>query len=116
MRRVPRRREGIAAVACFIACCLAVDTDSPAKLRLPFVGNRPKHVLRRRMRELMRTRRAPIKRNVQRGAIMGQQKQMKGMSWGKFAAMIAVSVFVMFFLMYQLVYSVDHATFSVNRL
>jgi len=38
------------------------------------------------------------------------------MSWGRFAAMIAVSVVIMFFLMYQLVYSTDHATFSVNRL
>lgn len=47
---------------------------------------------------------------------MEQQKQMKGMSWGRFAAMIATSTFVMFFLMYQLVYSLDHATFSVNRL
>lgn len=39
-----------------------------------------------------------------------------GMSWGRFAAMIAVSVVIMFFLMYQLVYSPDHALFSVNRL
>lgn len=38
-----------------------------------------------------------------------------GMSWRRFAAMIAVSAFVMFFLMYQLVYSLDHATFSLNR-
>ncbi|MFN4141752.1 MAG: DUF305 domain-containing protein [Aestuariivirga sp.] len=30
--------------------------------------------------------------------------------------MIAVSTVLMFFLMYQLVYSIDHATFSVNRL
>lgn len=47
---------------------------------------------------------------------MDQQKQMKGMSWGRFAAMIATSTFIMFFLMYQLIYSVDHAMFSVNRL
>ena len=47
---------------------------------------------------------------------MGQQKQMKGMSWGRFAAMIAASTVIMFFLMYQLVYSLDHAEFSVNRL
>lgn len=48
---------------------------------------------------------------------MDQQKQqMKGMGWGRFAAMIATSVFVMFFLMYQLVYSFDHAMFSFNRL
>jgi hypothetical protein len=39
-----------------------------------------------------------------------------GMSWGRFAAMIATSTFVMFFLMYQLVYELDDALFSVNRL
>lgn len=37
------------------------------------------------------------------------------MSWGKFAAMIATSAFIMFFLMYQLVYELDHALFSINR-
>lgn len=37
------------------------------------------------------------------------------MGWGRFAAMIAVSTFVMFFLMYQLVYEYDHAMFSMNR-
>ncbi|MFO7651644.1 MAG: DUF305 domain-containing protein [bacterium] len=47
---------------------------------------------------------------------MEQQKQMMGMSWGRFAAMIATSTFVMFFLMYQLIYSLDHAVFSVSRL
>ncbi len=41
---------------------------------------------------------------------------MKSMSWGRFAAMIATSTFIMFFLMYQLVYEADHAMFSVNRL
>lgn len=41
---------------------------------------------------------------------------MMSMSWGKFAAMIAASVIAMFFLMYQLIYSWDHATFSMNRL
>lgn len=46
---------------------------------------------------------------------MSQQKQM-GMSWARSAAMIVVSTFIMFFLMYQLVYSFDHAMFSVNRL
>jgi hypothetical protein len=46
---------------------------------------------------------------------MEKQKRMS-MSWGRFAAMIAVSTFVMFFLMYQLIYSLDHAMFSVNRL
>lgn len=38
------------------------------------------------------------------------------MGWGRFGGMILVSTVVMFFLMYQLVYSFDHATFSVNRL
>jgi hypothetical protein len=47
---------------------------------------------------------------------MDQKKQMMGMSWGRFAAMIATSTFIMFFLMYQLIYSLDHAMFSVNRL
>jgi hypothetical protein len=47
---------------------------------------------------------------------MEQQKQTMGMSWGKFAAMIATSTFIMFFLMYQLIYSLDHAMFSINRL
>lgn len=47
---------------------------------------------------------------------MDQQKQMTGASWGRFAAMIATSTFIMFFLMYQLIYSLDHATFSLNRL
>lgn len=47
---------------------------------------------------------------------MDQQKQMMGMSWSRFAAMIATSTLIMFFLMYQLVYSLDHAMFSLNRL
>jgi FlaA1/EpsC-like NDP-sugar epimerase len=47
---------------------------------------------------------------------MNQHKQMAGMGWGRFAAMIATSTFIMFFLMYQLVYSFDHAMFSMNRL
>ncbi len=47
---------------------------------------------------------------------MDQRKQMMGMSWVRFASMIATSTFIMFFLMYQLVYSLDHAMFSVNRL
>ena len=42
-------------------------------------------------------------------------KKMK-MMWRKFAATIATSTFVMFFLMYQLIYSLDHALFSTNRL
>ena len=46
-----------------------------------------------------------------------QHQQMSmHMGWGKFAAMIATSTFIMFFLMYQLVYTLDHARFSVNRL
>jgi hypothetical protein len=47
---------------------------------------------------------------------MDQQEKMAGMQWGRFAAMIATSTFIMFFLMYQLIYTFDHATFSVNRL
>ena len=47
---------------------------------------------------------------------MNQEKQMGGMSWWRFAAMIATSTFIMFFLMYQLVYSFDHVMFSINRL
>lgn len=47
---------------------------------------------------------------------MDQQKQMSGMSWTRFASMIGVSTVVMFFLMYQLVYSLDHAFLSLNRL
>lgn len=47
---------------------------------------------------------------------MNEHKEMTKMSWGRFAAMIATSTVVMFFLMYQLVYSADHATFSINRL
>lgn len=38
------------------------------------------------------------------------------MGWGRFAAMIAASTFIMFFLMYQLVYSWDHTIFSLTRL
>lgn len=47
---------------------------------------------------------------------MDEQSHMMKMGWGRFAAMIATSTIIMFFLMYQLVYSADHATFSVNRL
>ncbi len=47
---------------------------------------------------------------------MEQGKEIETMSWGRFAAMIAASTFVMFFLMYQLVYSAEHLTFSLNRL
>lgn len=38
------------------------------------------------------------------------------MGWGRFAGMIGVSTVIMFLLMYQLVYSAEHATFSINRL
>lgn len=47
---------------------------------------------------------------------MEQKEEMKGMSWSRFAAMIATSTFIMFFLMYQLVYSSEHLMFSINRL
>lgn len=47
---------------------------------------------------------------------MSEKTQMSGMGWGRFAAMIATSTFIMFFLMYQLVFSLDHALLSVNRL
>lgn len=38
------------------------------------------------------------------------------MGWSRFFAMIATSTIVMFPLMYQLVFSADHATFSLTRL
>ena len=41
---------------------------------------------------------------------------MAQMSWASFAAMIGTSTLIMFFLMYQLVYTTEHATFSLNRL
>lgn len=47
---------------------------------------------------------------------MDRHKEKMQMGWGRFAAMIATSTFIMFFLMYQLVYEADHLTFSVNRL
>jgi hypothetical protein len=46
----------------------------------------------------------------------GKHEQTMAMSWGRFAGMIGTSTIVMFFLMYQLVYSIDHAMFSINRL
>ena len=46
---------------------------------------------------------------------MDDQNQMMSMGWGRFAGMIATSAVIMFFLMYQLVYSPDHALFSLNR-
>lgn len=45
-----------------------------------------------------------------------QQGDTMRMGWGRFASMIAASTIIMFFLMYQLVYSADHAMFSLNRL
>jgi hypothetical protein len=48
--------------------------------------------------------------------IMERQQQMMVMSWGRFAGMIVTSTVIMFFLMYQLIYSLDHALFSMNRL
>ncbi len=47
---------------------------------------------------------------------MEPQEKTMGMSWGRFAAMIATSTVIMIFLMYQLVYTFDHALFSMNRL
>ena len=47
---------------------------------------------------------------------MEQNDGKMKMGWGRFAAMIATSTFIMFFLMYQLVYEADHAMFSLNRL
>ena len=47
---------------------------------------------------------------------MDDDKQMMGMGWGKFVVMIVTSTIIMFFLMYQLVYALDHAMFSVNRM
>lgn len=47
---------------------------------------------------------------------MEQQSHSMGMGWGRFVLMIATSSFIMFFLMYQLVYSFDHALFSLNRM
>jgi signal transduction histidine kinase len=47
---------------------------------------------------------------------MEQDTDKMSMGWGRFAAMIATSTIIMFFLMYQLVYSFDHALFSLTRL
>lgn len=47
---------------------------------------------------------------------MDQHQEKMGMGWGRFVAMIATSTVIMFFLMYQLVYSWDHALFSLTRL
>jgi hypothetical protein len=45
-----------------------------------------------------------------------KDRSQTGMGWGRFVGMIAVSTVTMFFLMYQLIYSIDHAMFSINRL
>lgn len=45
-----------------------------------------------------------------------QTNKMMKMRWRKFAAMVVASTVIMFFLMYQLIYTPDHATFSVTRL
>ncbi|HUE89441.1 MAG TPA: DUF305 domain-containing protein, partial [Vicinamibacterales bacterium] len=47
---------------------------------------------------------------------MEKQNHKMGMSWGRFAGMIATSTVIMFVLMYQLIYALDHATFSMNRM
>jgi hypothetical protein len=64
---------------------------------------------------LLRRRRKLQIRIDDLGTPMDQHKPTS-MSWGRFAAMIAASTSIMFVLMYQLVYSIDHATFSLNRL
>lgn len=46
---------------------------------------------------------------------MENQGHRMSMGWGRFGAMIAVSTAIMFVLMYQLVYSADHALFSLTR-
>ena len=46
---------------------------------------------------------------------MQNQDKTSNMSWGRFFAMIATSTFIMFFLMYHLIYTLDHAMFSINR-
>lgn len=45
-----------------------------------------------------------------------EQKDPMSVGWGRFGAMMTVSTVIMFFLMYQLVYSFDHALFSLTRL
>lgn len=45
----------------------------------------------------------------------GSHQQRMPMGWGRFAGMIIASTAAMFLLMYQLVYSLDHVMFSLNR-
>ena len=47
---------------------------------------------------------------------MENQERMHAMMWRRLAAMVASSTVLMFLLMYQLVYSAEHAFFSLNRL
>ena len=47
---------------------------------------------------------------------MDEHRAMMAMSWTSFAGMIGTSTVIMFFLMYQLIYSIDHAMLSINRL
>ncbi len=47
---------------------------------------------------------------------MTEEDKMMKDSWSRFAGMIATSTVIMFFLMYQLIYTLDHALFSMNRL
>jgi hypothetical protein len=47
---------------------------------------------------------------------MKEHHEPMKMSWGRLAAMIGISTVLMFVLMYQLIYTTDHAFFSVNRL
>lgn len=47
---------------------------------------------------------------------MDHQEPPMSMGWGRFAVMIIVSTAIMFSLMYQLVYSAEHALFSLTRL
>jgi hypothetical protein len=47
---------------------------------------------------------------------MDEHRPMMAMSWTSFAGMIGTSTVIMFFLMYQLIYSIDHAMLSINRL
>lgn len=54
--------------------------------------------------------------NKEQQQLHEQHGTMPMMSWGKFAAMIAVATILMFPLMYQLVYSSDHLMYSNNRL
>ncbi|HUP21207.1 MAG TPA: DUF305 domain-containing protein [Gemmatimonadota bacterium] len=68
------------------------------------------------MRENQRKPDAAAARAETGGETVERNEEMQGMGWGRFAGMIATSTFIMFFLMYQLVYSTEHATFSLNRL